>query len=243
MKFGAIVPVLNEWRFVPAVIGQLLKACDRVMILRGTRSLSGAPVRLTGVPDLDLRVEIVEGAWNSEHETRNAGIEMLTTGPNACDYVFTVDSDEILSDAALALLKKTCETQKPRALLGGCHTYWKTTEWRIDPPEKLVAALVVRKDVRFERLRMFNGESTIIQRYVFHHLSLVRTDEEVQDKLRLWGHASEVVPGWYENVWQAWDANNALENLHPTHPEAFKRAVKVTDNGLKKILAEYPHAP
>jgi hypothetical protein len=241
VKFGAVVPVLNEWTYLPVVLGQLFKVCDRVIVLRGTKSLSGASVRLTMVPDLDLRTEIVEGAWASEHETRNAGLDILEAG--GMDYVFTVDSDEILSDAALAVLTETCETQKPRALLGGCHTYWKTPEWRIDPPEKLVAPLVVRKDVRFERLRMFSGESTVINRYVFHHLSYVRTDEEVQEKLRLFGHASEVVPGWYDRVWKAWDANNALENLHPTHPEAFKRAVKVTDDGLKKILAEYGARP
>lgn len=239
MRFAAAIPCLNEWKYVPAVVGQLLKVCDRVMILRGTRSLSGASVSVSNIPDLDLRVEVVEGSWANEHETRNAGMELLTTGPSACDYVFTVDSDEILSDKALALLESTCAEKQPRAILGGCHTYWKTCDWRIDPPEKLVAPLVVRKDVRFERLRMFSGENLVVNQYVFHHLSYVRSDEEVREKLRLFGHASEVVPGWYDRVWKAWDKNNALENLHPTHPDAFKRAVPVTDGGLKKILAEY----
>jgi len=240
MKFGAIVPVLNEWTFMSAVLGQLFKVCDRVIVLRGTKSLSGASVRLTTVPELDLRTEIVEGAWTSEHETRNVGLDILEAG--GMDYVFTVDSDEILSVAALDLIKRGCEYGH-RALSCYMATYWKTVDYVIDPPERIGATIAVRKDVRFVNKRLIEGEQSLVNRQLVHHLSYVRTDEEVQEKLRLFGHASEVVPGWYDRVWKAWDANNALENLHPTHPEAFKRAVKVTDDGLKKILAEYPHAP
>jgi hypothetical protein len=234
MRFGAAVLCANEWRFAPAVLGQLLKVCENVVVLRGQRSLSGAPLVLGDIPPLDPRVLVVTDTWKDEADTRNAGMQILKD----CDYVFTVDSDEILSDRALEFITSTCEMTRPRALLGGCHTYWKTPDWRIDPPEKLVAPLVVRKDVRFERLRMFSGEHTIVNQYLFHHLSYVRTDEEMKEKLRLFGHASEVLLGWYEDVWKAWDDNHTLENLHPTHPSAFKRAVP-SDGSVKTILAAY----
>lgn len=233
MKFGAAIPIANEWHFLPAVAGQLLRVCDRVVVLRSQHSLSGAPMKLSPVPALlDHRIEIVDGDWAAEHETRNAGMQILKD----CNYVFTVDTDEIMSDNALRVLTEKCRNDKPRALLGGCHTYWKTIEWRIDPPEKIIAPIVVRNDVRFSRLRMFLGEYTEVNTYVFHHLSYVRSDDEVREKMRLFGHASEVVPGWYDRVWKAWDQNHALENLHPTHPEAFKRAVPVTDSALRNIL-------
>jgi hypothetical protein len=219
---------------MPAVLGQLLKECHRVMVLRGEVSLAGQPLVLVPTPKLDPRVEVTFGNWTSEAETRNAGMELLSD----CDYVFTVDSDEIFSDAALTLLGSTCRTEKPRALLGGCHTYWKTTEWRIDPPEQIVAPVVVHKDVRFERLRMFPGRHLVLPSYLFHHLSYVRTDEEMQAKLRNFGHASEVVPGWYERVWKGWDKNPKLEDLHPTHPTVYKRAVKA-DGALRTILDAY----
>ena len=90
MRFGAVVPCLNEWRFVPAVVGQLLKVVDRCLVLRCTRSFSGAPAALSALPVLDPRVEVIQGAWENAHETRNVGLEALAD----CDYVFTLDSDE-----------------------------------------------------------------------------------------------------------------------------------------------------
>lgn len=234
MKFGAAIPCLNEFRFLPAVIGQLLKVCDRVVILRSRITMGGHQAKLISMPVLDPRIEVIEGNWPTEEATRNAGMEHLID----CDYVFTVDTDEIFSLEALNFLKNSC-TLNQRALLGGMHTYWKSCAYRIDPPEQLIAPVLVRKDVRFSRLRMFEGASTVIPRYVMHHLSYVRTDEEVKEKIRTFGHASEVVPGWYENVWKAWDENPFLENLHPTHPSAYKRAIPVTDPKLANILAEY----
>jgi len=235
VKFGAAIPVMNEWRFLPAVAGQLLKVADRCVVLRGERSLSGAEApTLTPVPELDPRIEVVSGAWQSEHETRNAGMEILSD----CDYVFTLDSDEICSERSLRLLADRC-SGGDRAVFGKFQTYWKTPHYRIDPPESIIAPLVVRRDVRFERLRMFSGEHVLVNLPLVYHLSYVRTDEEMQEKLRLFGHASEVVPDWFASVWKRWDGNQGLEDLHPTHPPAFKRAVKVRDTELLYILSSY----
>lgn len=235
MRFGAIIPVLNEWRFMPVVAGQLLKVCDRVVIVRSTLSQSGAPAVLTPVPQLDPKIEILNGTWHSEAETRNAGLDFLSD----CDYIFTTDSDEILSTPALNLLKTVCCTKGFRAITSRFYTYWKTPGFRIDPPEMGMPPLVVRKDARFSYLRIIHGEVTLINKFLMHHLSYVRTDDEVKEKLRLFGHAHEIVPNWYENIWQKWDNDPTIENLHPTHPEAYKRIIPVTDKELQGILAEY----
>lgn len=235
MKFGAAIPLLNEFKYIPAVTGQMLKACDRVVILRSRLTMAGQPAILLPMPDLDPRVEIIEDTWPTEQATRNAGMEMLQD----CDYIFTVDSDEIFSDDALVFLKNACLKRKPRAIMGGFWTYWKTCEYRIDPPEKLIASIVVRKDVRFSKFRMFEGEGTAVPMALFHHLSYVRTDDEVKEKITTFAHAPEVIPGWYENVWLKWNADKTMENLHPTHPTAYKRAVPITDGKLASILAEY----
>lgn len=235
MRFGAAIPVMNEWRFLPAVLGQLLKVCDRVVLLRGRRSLSGAPATLSPAPPLDRRVELVTGSWSSEHATRNAGMEFLSD----CDYVFVVDSDEIVPDRSLRQLMLGCE-KGFRSLTCQFYTYWKTPEWRIDPPEDIAAPVVIRQDVRFERLRMFSGEHARMTGPCVHHLSYVRTDDEMREKLRLFGHAAEVVSGWYDRVWRGWDEDKAMEDLHPTHPPAFRRAVRVDGkNEVAEILAAY----
>jgi hypothetical protein len=230
MRFGAAIPVLNEWRFMPAVVGQLLKGgVERVLILRNTRPFCGDSVILTPIPTamrvaaLDKRVTIIEGDWPSEHDTRNYGQEKLAQ--LGMDYVFTVDSDEIFSVEALNVLKLAVELNKFRSLACRFKTYWKSIDYQIDPPEVLVATVLVHRDQRFERLRMFSGEQTAINQFAMHHLSYVRTDDEMKQKLATYGHADEVVEGWFDAVWKAWDADRDMENLHPTHPPAMKRAV------------------
>jgi len=231
MKLGAAIPVLNEWRFMPAVIGQLLKIVDRCVILRGTRSISGAPATLTPIPELDPRVEILEGNWESEAETRNAGMDYLSD----CDHVFLVDSDEILLDDGLGKLKEMCRTGDYPVIAVRVQTYWKTPEFRIDPPEPGVIKMVLRKDQRIIRARDTTAPATVADVWC-HHLSYVRTDEELQEKIRLWGHANEIRRDWYERVWKEWDKNPNMENLHPVHPTAYRRAIHDPHPELLSIL-------
>lgn len=231
MRIGAAIPVLNEWRFVPAVAGQLLRVADRCVVLRGRRSFSGVPVALSPVPPLDSRIEVLEGAWRNENETRNAATEALAD----CDYLFIVDSDEIFLDADLDLLRELCERESDPVIAVRLLTYWKTHEYRIDPPESLIAPVAYRRGVRTRGLRGVDGPVGVARIWC-RHLSYVRTDDEVREKLRLFSHAHEIRDGWYENVWKAWDSNRALENLHPTHPTAYPRAVLDPDPRLNAVL-------
>src|SRR5882672_11946 len=234
MKLGALIPVLNEWRFVPAVAGQLLEVVDRCLILRGNQALSGAPVEPGPVPTLDPRIEIVEGNWASETETRNAGMELVSD----CDYIFMVDSDEILVDEDLQRLKTLCERELPEVIAVQLHTYWKTSQYRIQPPEDGVIRMVLRRDVRFEGLR--GVQAPVVQADVWcRHLSYVRTDEELLEKLRLFSHADEIRPNWYEQVWKAWDTRQDLEDLHPINTAAYKRAVYAPDPPLDAVLKKW----
>lgn len=245
MKFGAAILCANEWRFMPAVLGQLFAVADRILVLRNKTALSGEPVVLQSIPvfsagDGSRFWEVRQDSWGSEHAARNAAMEILSD----CDHVFIIDSDEILSLDALKLLRAVCERSNPRAIAARFYTYWKTPEFRIDPPETIPleasAPVVVRKDVRFTRHRIIeSGDVLIPPVFMVHHLSYVRTDEEMLEKLRTFGHADEVVPRWFEDVWKRWDINPNIENLHPTRPEAYKRAVRAPNTGLKAILDKW----
>jgi glycosyltransferase involved in cell wall biosynthesis len=234
MKLGAAIPVLNEWRFIPAVAGQLFGVVDRLVLLRPQRSQSGAPVHLTPIPDLDPRIEVLEGNWRSESETRNAGMSALSD----CDYVFMVDSDEILLDEDLAKLKDMCLQDQHRVIAVRLYTYWKTARHRIDPPEDGTIKLVLRKDVRIHGVREV-AEPAHTADVFCHHLSYVRTDDELREKIRLSGHAPEILPDWYDKVWKAWDENPDLENLHPVHPQAYRRAIREVGSGVEDVLTRW----
>lgn len=235
MRLGAAIPLLNEWRFLPAVAGQLLQVVDKVVIMRGSRSQSGARVeRLLPVPKLDPRIEVLEGEWTSEAQTRNAGMDYLQD----CDYVFMVDSDEILLDRDLQTLKDMCNSGIHAAIAVRLYTYWKTVEYRIEPPEDGSIKMVLRGDVRLVGVREIRERFTLADVWC-RHLSYVRTDEEAREKMRLSGHAREIRPDWYEKVWRAWDTNHDLENLHPVHPSAYRRANRVPDPELAATLKRW----
>jgi len=235
LRLGAAIPVLNEWRFIPAVVGQLLTVVDRVVIMHGSRAQSGVPVVLSpDVPELDSRVDILEGNWSTEAETRNAGMEYLAD----CDYVFMIDSDEILLDGDLQKLRELCESRLHQVLSVRLHTHWKTPDYRIEPPEHGTIKMVLRRDVRIVGVR--EVEAPVHETDVWcRHLSYVRTDEEVREKMRISGHSHEMLPRWYEEVWKAWDAKPDLEDLHPVHPPAYRRAVRASDPELNAVLARW----
>lgn len=186
------------------------------------------------VPRLDPRVEILEGAWPGEAETRNAGIQFLSD----CEYIIGIDTDEIFSEEDLAKIADVCREDSPEVVSVPLHTYWKTPQYRIDPPEPGVIPLVLRRDRKYQGLRGVSGKARVLDAHC-HHLSYVRSDLELEEKLRTWGHARDLVPGWYEKVWKAWDADHGLENLHPVHPVAYARAIECPDREVAQILERW----
>lgn len=242
MKLGAAIPVLNEWRFLPAVAGQLLKVCDRVVVLRNEKAFAGAKVKvkLSPPPPLDPRIEIVQGRWESELGetegiTRNMGMEHLSD----CDFVFTVDSDEIFTVDALKEIA-TLGNRGHHAIACFLHTYWKSPRFEIDPPERICATVLLRRDMRFRHMRVLNGEPHILRKQLMHHLSFVRTDEEVKEKLRTYGHAHQIPDTWFEKVWKQWDRDQTIENLNPVRRTSFHRAVPARDaEMIQAILDEH----
>lgn len=234
MRFFAAIPVLNEWRFIPAVVGQLLTVAERCVIMRPHRSQSGAAVTLSPIPTLDPRVDILEGNWTSEVGTRNAGLRFYSEA----DYVFMSDSDEILLDDDVKALRALCEAQEPRVVSVRLYTHWKSPRWRIDPPEHGTIKQILRRDVKMVGVREVEDQVTASEVWC-RHLSYVRTDEELREKIRLSGHAHEIRPAWYEKVWKAWDGDHSLENLHPVHPQAYRKAVEVPDPELEEVLSRW----
>lgn len=249
MRFGAAIPVMNEFRFLPAVVGQLLKVCDRVAVLRNDRSLSGAQVRQLPLPKLPERVEVhqlsVGGIGKHdvkilprhvEADVRNAGMEILAD----CDHVFILDSDEVVLTSDLVKLRDLA-ARGHRAVACYFHTYWKTPRYLIDPGDRIPATVIVRRDVRFQHMRVIDGQPHIFGGRVVHHLSYVRTEEEVREKLRLYGHAHQVgnVDHWIERVWRRWNSDKGLQHLHPVHPWSFVRAIPTESAELEAVLREH----
>jgi glycosyltransferase involved in cell wall biosynthesis len=238
LKFGAMIPVLNEWRFLQAVIGQMLNHVDKCVIFRNKKTHSGALVEIKPMPKFDSRVEIIEGEWEDEGDARNYAIKYLAD----CDWVFNIDSDEILLDSDIIKLKEICKTTNKKVIGTKILTYWKTPYYKIAPPEKLIAPMIIKRGVSFigkdARWPQERNEIEVSDIWM-HHLSYIRTNEELQEKLKTFCHADQILSNWYENVWLKWDNNKDMHNLHPTYPPAYGIAIKTKNAELIKILETY----
>lgn len=234
MKIGAVVICANEWRFMPAVVGQLTKFVDHIAVVRNSYSFAGSPVQLTPTPQMFAAITF-KGRWFSEAETRNAGLDLL----DDCDYVITLDSDEILLDEDLKHLRQLCERDTYPAIGSPFVNYWKTPEWRlVEPAPGLVGCVAVRRGTRYTKLRRVeDGQMVFAKNCLVHHLSYVRTDDEMREKLRNFAHADEINPDWFQKVWLKWTPE--MKNLHPILSTLYQRAIHAPNTELIDLLTTY----
>ena len=110
----------------------------------------------------------------------------------------------------------------------------------MDPPEQVRAAVFVRIGTgRFVDNRTYQT-GTIYdlppETLRMHHMSYARTDAQILRKIATFGHAKDVVPGWYEQVWRRWDTDRTIENLNPCWPGAYRRIVRQPYDVLPPVL-------
>lgn len=195
-------------------------------------------------PDPMDKIRIITGEWADEIEQRNASLDTVRT---KADYYMIVDADEIYSPDDLAKIRKFIAW---RPWVGQfrirLNTYWKIHPMHvIRPPEPLKAYILtrVRLGTRFTGLRRTNEPwRCVIPRRVaiMHHFSYARPSERVQQKLANFSHKDQLVAGWFEKVWLAWDKNHSMEDLHPTNPPEYKRAVVVDRMELPEVMRDHP---
>ena len=75
-----------------------------------------------------------------------------------------------------------------------------------------------------------------------HHLSYARTVRELGNKFRSFEHSGEVGLDWIDKVFLKWRENNALTDLHPTSPAAYKSTRRTTYADLPAELRNHVFA-
>jgi GT2 family glycosyltransferase/glycosyltransferase involved in cell wall biosynthesis len=235
-QFAAVCCIYDDDSWLAAAVESVYDACDSIWFLVGERPWNGAPTdqtalvdRLRALPDPANKIRIVRGQWPDEASQRNEGLRLISKA--GADYCFVLDADEIYDPEqlrrAMALVRENPQVDCWRA---SCFTYWKSYRYRVDPPEAITATVFVRTGTgRFVENRTYQAArhaNLALDTLVFHHMSYARSDEQILRKITTFGHARDVVPGWYENVWRRWDTDRSLENLNPCWPGAYRRIVE-----------------
>jgi hypothetical protein len=235
-SFAAVCCIYDEPSWLPETIRGSYSACDRIFILLNDRPWRG-PSRdqgdteraIQGLADPEGKVRLVRGSWPTEAVERNVGLELLREA--GFDYCVVLDADEIYDASELCAMMRVVETAPTvECWHVSWFTYWKSPLYRIEPPEAFKPAVFVKvggpsfshnRDVKAATHALISEKVGMC-----HHMSYARSDEAMLRKITSFSHADEIVPGWYEKVWLAWDARPELEELHPTHPPAYRHAVR-----------------
>ena len=173
--------------------------------------------------------EVVLGDWHSEVEHRQFALAYLRE--KGYTHALIPDGDEIIEPALLQHLQQIAAVGLADRVYVHWDTYWKSPEYVIRPREAFTPCLLL--DLRVAEPvggRNFTGGRSLLlgtEYGLVHHLSYVGPDSRIRRKLATWGHKNEVLPGWWEQVWQAWDADKLLQSLHPTHPPAYGFAERI----------------
>lgn len=243
---AAVCCVYDDTRWLSESIESVYDSIDRIYFLLGDRPWHGTGrsndrtrEEVERLPDPAGKIVIVGGDWGSEAEQRNAGLEILKM--EGFEYCLILDADEIYEPGSLLKLRRFCGA---RRFMPGWrlvwYTYWKSEKFRIEPVESFKPLVLLR----VEGARFVDKRETADPRCdavpadvcICHHMSYARSDDEVRRKISSFSHANEVIPGWFENVWKAWDSNPELENLHPCWPETYERAIEQPEEALPQVL-------
>lgn len=249
MKIAALYCVHGAERWLPVSFRSVYGAVDRICFFVSRKRWYAPPAdntplfkMIADLPDPERKIAVEEGDWAAETEQRNFSLAWAQF--NGADYGMIVDADEVYDSAQLAAALQFAAGQ---AEVDCWHvrwtTYWKSVKYRIDPPEPYDPPMLVKLGSCgfIETRNTAAARRALIppQICVCHHLSYVRSDEEIRQKHIFFpGHTQSMRPGWYEKVWLAWDCDHNLTDLHPVNPPQFKRAVFQPREARPPLLRE-----
>lgn len=240
--FGAEFCVYEDPGFLAESVRRIYPLMDRILFLVGTEPWNGRgdpaiPSRtmldIMGLPDPDRKVMVVSNYWKTEAEQRNHGLALLRD--LGCSWCLTIDDDEMWNREELrrGMERISAAPDDVAAFCVPHLIYWRRRDLAIPTPTAAMPVFVATRkdDVVFTEARCFSTwrrwESFDASDLLCHHLSYVRTDEQMRRKLKFFSHAATIPPDWFERVWLGW--HSGMTDLHPSPtPETFPTAVPVS---------------
>ena len=228
MSFGVVVIAHNEEEFIEAQIRQW--GDTPVLVLVSKKSWNNDIPQNDATSDIarEMGAEVIEGYWRTEHDQRNYGLARFIT----FDRVFIVDADEFYAKDDIEAMKRFMETYRGEfqgAFVARVTTYWKTLDYVLDPPDKHRPIVCVDPTmVQFYEHRqarpIFVDEPFLqvlpILPTEMHHLSWVRSDRKVQEKILAYSHSNDIPKNWMKDVWLAWTPGSPI-NVRPYGAPSF----------------------
>lgn len=245
-SIAAVCCVYDDTDWLVPTVRSVYAAVDAYLFFVNQRPWAGNPTdnsstirALEELPDPDKKIRIIRQDWANEVDQRNFSVAY--SQHLGFNYSMVVDADEVYhTDQLPRILHLVAQNPQIDCWHMRWFTYWKSPEYRIDPVEPYDPPVFIKHGTGgYVETRNFLANSHELvppELGMCHHLSYARTDAQVHRKLAMFSHSHQIIPGWFETVWKAWDKNPMLENLHPVKPEYYKRAIRQDPALLPKAI-------
>lgn len=241
---GAAYCVYENSGFLQESIRRIYPLMKKILILLNFRPWNGEgdPARLhetlddiRNFYDPDRKIMVVSSYWKSEGEQRNYGKELLAQ--LGIGWCLVIDDDEFYNYDQMKMVVDGLAENPNYVLLTPQRVYWKNADFCI--ANMPAAAPFICRTPSSETIFDSNRNLTVYygpwatfkaDEIIMHHYSYVRTDEQLQRKLRTFSHAHEYpLQEWYQKVWLDWSPD--MEDLHPNPAgrDTFKKAVSIKE--------------
>lgn len=225
MKVGILTVAFGEERFIQPCIDQFkgFPINDHLVMASTTPWRGDAKPDNTASLARALGARVLEKEWRDENEQRLEGILELSDN----DWILIVDADEYYTRRAIEkILTRLQDAGDDDCIFESykMEVYWKSWDLAIRPLS-YPPIIAIRPNVRFTNIRDANGnKSKMPFGVITYHLSYVRTDAEVERKVKSWGHSHEVMSDWFGGVWKNWDYKSL--DFHPVRGELFHEVIE-----------------
>ena len=209
LKYAAYVIAYNEPRYIIPHLKQYPEWIEKIIVCVSTKPWFGEQsegnLKMMDLLDLhdDPRVVVVKKHWNKEHDQRNWGAAMLYD----YSWAITLDPDEFLTPEGWEKLKYSLDaTLGDVAIAQRMTTYWKDchTIWDEKTTHRPIIAMKPKKSTFWEKRETIETDRIEVP-VEMHHLSWVKSDQEVKEKIANYSHSVDFdINRWYEDVWLKW---------------------------------------
>ena len=184
-------------------------------------------------------LRIVAGDWHCEEDMRNQGL--AAARESGFDYLLIVDADEFYHDNDLARIQEfvigtpECESWRCRMRIP-----FKYCDYVVDGGDHYLPVVVrTREGVKFTNRRIPDGRRVRLPAdLVCFNLGFILPDDRMYQKMRTYGHAHQVVEGWFEEKWLSWTPN--AKDLHPREPHRWPCVRRHDPQDYPEILRGHP---
>lgn len=188
------------------------------------------------------KLSVVEGNWETDTGTRNEALR--TAKDMGAGWLLIVDTDEFYDPEEVLnayewMLKNPTEFWWMRHIQFIKRIAWTiiADEWELP---KFQFCLDLSKVKAFKRMRIPQSETSLVipdDICKCYHFSYLMPEAKFKQKLTTWGHAMEVVPNWYDEVWPR--IKPGIRNFHPVNPTAWKEIKEISlPENIRKVLKE-----